>query len=92
MAWQVKDFADGWIDVPDEESARKLSSEQSGAAIRPKPPAEDELLKALGVIANASERSETMFGGKMSDVSRVFQNISRVARAAIERQKETPSE
>lgn len=37
MTWQVKDFADGWIEVPDEYSARKLSAEQSGAAIRPKP-------------------------------------------------------
>lgn len=44
-----------------------------------------DLLEALDVIAKASERSETMFGGKMSDVTRVFQNISRVSRAAIAR-------
>lgn len=34
MTWQVKDFADGWIDVANEAAARKLSVEQSGAAIR----------------------------------------------------------
>lgn len=43
-----------------------------------------EALEALNVIARASERSETMFGGKMSDVTRVFQNISRVARQALQ--------
>lgn len=37
MTWQVKDFADGWIDVADEPAARALSEIQSGAAIRPKP-------------------------------------------------------
>ncbi|MEN5176357.1 hypothetical protein [Brevundimonas diminuta] len=44
-----------------------------------------DLLVALDAIAKASERSETMFGGKMSDVTRVFQNISRVSRTAIAR-------
>lgn len=46
----------------------------------------DRLAKDLTVIANASERSETMFGGKMSDVTRVFQHISRVARAALQQE------
>lgn len=41
------------------------------------------MLEALNVIANASQRSETMFGGKMSEVTRVFENITRVSRAAI---------
>lgn len=39
-----------------------------------------ELEVALGIIARASERSETMFGGKMSDVTRVFESITCVAR------------
>lgn len=48
MTWQVKDFADGWIDVADEAAARRLSEEQSGAAIRPKPtPLSPELLADL---------------------------------------------
>jgi hypothetical protein len=34
MTWQVKDVADGWIDVADEASAKRLSEEHSGAAIR----------------------------------------------------------
>ncbi len=42
-----------------------------------------ELVETLRVIANASERSETAFGGKMSDVTRVFEHITRVARAAL---------
>ena len=37
MKWQVKDFADGWIDVADEAAAKKLSEEQSGATVRQKP-------------------------------------------------------
>jgi len=44
-----------------------------------------ELLEALNVIARASERSEKLFGGSMSEVTRVFENITRVARAAIAR-------
>lgn len=43
----------------------------------------DEAVGALTVIANASERSETMFGGKMSEITRVFQNITRVSRSAL---------
>lgn len=35
--WQVKDFADGWIDVPNKAAAERLSAEQSDAAIRLKP-------------------------------------------------------
>lgn len=53
MKWQVKDFADGWIDVADEAAARKLSREQSGAAIRP-------------VMGNASAMS---VGTKRSEVN-----------------------
>lgn len=43
----------------------------------------DRYEKALSVIANASERSETMFGGKMSEVTRVFEHITRVSRQAL---------
>ena len=37
VSWQVKDFADRWIDVSSEIEAKTLSVEQSGAAIRRKP-------------------------------------------------------
>lgn len=53
------------------------------AALRSPDPEVDRLKSTMLVIANASEKSETMFGGKMSDVTRVFQHISRVARAAL---------
>lgn len=43
----------------------------------------DRYEKALSVIANASERSETMFGGKMSEVTQVFQHITRISRQAL---------
>lgn len=38
---------------------------------------------ALTVIGNASERSERMFGGSLSDVTLVFENITRVSRQAL---------
>lgn len=38
---------------------------------------------ALKVIGDAASRSEAMFGGKMSEVTRVFENITRVSRAAL---------
>jgi len=44
MGWQVKDFADGWIDVADEVEACKLSAEHSGAAIRLKPLTHDRVI------------------------------------------------
>ncbi|CAN7304234.1 hypothetical protein LJR164_001589 [Phenylobacterium sp. LjRoot164] len=44
-----------------------------------------ELAGALNVVANASARSETMFGGRMSEVTRVFENITRVSRTAFRR-------
>lgn len=43
----------------------------------------EEMASALTVIGNASERSETMFGGKMSEIARVFQHMTRVARTAL---------
>jgi hypothetical protein len=42
-----------------------------------------EMLETLRIIARASQRSESMFGGRMSDVTRVFENITRVSLAAI---------
>lgn len=54
-------------------------------AALPAPPAiaPAGVVEALSVIAAASERSETMFGGKMSEVTRVFQHITRVSREAL---------
>lgn len=44
--------------------------------------------EALNVIANASKRAEGMFGGSMSEVTRVFENITRVSLAALNTQGE----
>lgn len=47
---------------------------------------EIKALKAdLTVIRNASQTSERIFGGSMSEVTRVFQNITRVARMHLSR-------
>lgn len=60
-----------------------LDHHEAALASPPVSERERELEGALRVIANASRRSETMFGGKMSDVTRVFVNITRVAESAI---------
>lgn len=50
------------------------------------------MAKTLKVIARASQRSETMFGGKMSEVTQVFQHITRVSDQALRPQPSTEGE
>ena len=67
-------------DALDFDDLRTILTALSEASAR-----EGVLEGALVVISNASERSEAMFGGEMSDVTRVFQHITRVARTALSR-------
>lgn len=86
-AWRVRDFADGWILFPTKPQARR-EARGTDRAVQPlyaTPPAPDleGVRAALSVIAAASRRSETMFGGKMSEITRVFENITRVSEQAL---------